>query len=338
MAAVTAVLTALFRSAWRSLTGTRSFQGNNLVVVIAFLMAEEPQDRPSSTAVIYLLVGLLWTLPMSQELTRRIPTARFGLWPLSRAQKAAIHLGNLLLNPLIVIGLLFGLLSRDRAVGMALAMIGLVTPVLVLAAGLLIRFRPAWSPLLSIPRFPGPLGGLIQSHVRNLLQLLDFYFALFTALGGIAYTRFSLKPDPAAAVVFGHLIVILMSTCAQGQVTFDAVASETRLRLMPLSRLAILFARDAALLIVTLPLILNFEPIACTAAALTALAIGHRAAVGPPVEQKRWSFSAGQLAPLGVIQIIGLVAVGSAVHNFGWPALGVVVPGYAASLWYWGRQ
>ncbi len=338
MAAVTAVLTALFRSAWRSLSGTRSFQGNNLVMVIALLMAEEPLDRPSSTAVIYLLVGLLWTLPMSQELTRRIPPARFRLWPLTRGEKATIHLGNLLLNPLVVIGLLFGLLSRDRSIGIALAVIGAVTPFLVLLAGVLVRHRPSWTPLQAIPRFPGRLGGLIQSHVRNLLQLLDFYFALFAAAGGIAYTRFSAKPDPEASVVFGHLVVILMSTCAQGHVSFDATATETRLRLMPLSKISILFARDMAWLIVTLPMILAFKPLACTAAALAALAIGHRASITPAVEQKRWSFSAGQLAPLGIVQLITLVAAGSAVYNYGWPAFALVVPGYLGSLWYWGRQ
>jgi len=246
VAAIAAVVIAIVRSGWRSLRGARSFTGNNLVVFIALLMTGEPGDRPSSTAVMYLMVGLLWALPLSQELTRRIPPIRFRLWPLNSWQKAAVYAINLLVNPLVGIAILFGMLSRDRPVGLGLAAAAVATPFAVLVGQALAGRGFGWSPLAWIPRPPGPLGGLVQSHIRELLQLLDVYLAMLTAIVGILYIRFSANPDPEARIVLGCLVVLLMSTCAQGHVSFDSPALETRLRLLPVSSTAVLLASMAA--------------------------------------------------------------------------------------------
>ena len=338
MAAIAAVVIAIVRSGWRSLRGARSFTGNNLVVFIALLMTGEPGDRPSSTAVMYLMVGLLWALPLSQELTRRIPPIRFRLWPLNSWQKAAVYAINLLVNPLVGIAILFGMLSRDRPVGLGLAAAAVATPFAVLVGQALAGRGFGWSPLAWIPRPPGPLGGLVQSHIRELLQLLDVYLAMLTAIVGILYIRFSANPDPEARIVLGCLVVLLMSTCAQGHVSFDSPALETRLRLLPVSSTAVLLARDTAWLLITVPLIAGFRPLPCIAAALAVLAIGHRTSMHQAIEQKRWNFATGRLVPHGILQIIGLVGAGSAVYHFGWPSFAAVIVAYAGSLWWSGRK
>ena len=337
MAAVAAIILAILRCSQRSLRAAGALTGNNLAAVIGLLIAMEPTDRPSSATVIYMIVGLLWSIPMAREVTRRIPPECFRLWPLGTWQKAVIHGVNIVLNPLIVIAVLFGLLSRDRAMGLGLLMIGASAPFAVLAMDALVR-RDICLPLGWIPRLPGAAGGLAQNHLRELLQLLDVWFALIVAAGGVYYCRFFPHSDPAAALVFGHLVVLLMSTLAQGHAGFDADAAQQRLRLMPVSGRAVLFSKDLAWLILALPMIALFPLLPSVAAALTALAMGHRTSAGPPVEQKRWSFASGKLAPEGVLQMIALIAVGAGVNSFGWRLFAVVPLAYAGSLWWSGGK
>ncbi len=166
----------------------------------------------------------------------------------------------------------------------------------------------------------------MQSHLRELLQLLDIYLALLTAIGGVIYTRFSATPDPEASIVLGCLVILLMSTCAQGHVSFDAPALQARMRLLPISGASVLFANDAAWLLVTIPLIVGFRPLPCIAAGLAALIMGHRRSIRDCIEQQ------------GILQIIGLVVAGSGVYNSGWSAFAAVVVAYAGSLWWSGRK
>ncbi len=338
MAAVLAIVRALARSAWRSLRGVGSFSGNNFVVVIAFLMAEEPVDRPSSTAVFYLLIGLLYTIPLAQELGQRIPPDRLALWPLSTRQKLAIAAMNLALNPLLGIALLFSLLSRHPVVGAGLFVIGAAAPVLVAGfrmAGPSIR----WSRL--VPRIPGPLGGLMQNHLREFLQMLDFYLAALLAFVGVAYRLLATTPtDPAMPLVLGHMVVILVSTMAQVQPGFDAESGLTRYRLLPVTGRDLLLARDAAWLILVVVLTLGYPVIPCLSAALIALAAGHSSLsekARPRVEQRRWNFSSGFLAPTGMTQIFGIVVCGALSAQYGWPVLVAAAGIYAGSVAWYGR-
>ena len=158
------------------------------------------------------------------------------------------------------------------------------------------------------------------------------------AIGGIFYMHFSAKPDPDASAVLGCLVVLVMSTSAQGHAPFDGQAWETRMRLLPVSGTGVLFAKDAAWILVTFPLIVCFRPLPCLAAVLAALAVGHRTSVDKAIEQKRWNFAVGRLVPQGILQMIGLVAAGSVVRDWGWPAFLAVVAAYLCSLWLSGRQ
>lgn len=336
MAAVAAIILAILRSGRRSLRAAGAFTGNNLAGIIALLMAEEPRDRPSSTTVIYLFIGLLWAIPMAREVNRRIPPECYLLWPLKTWQRGIIHAFNIILNPLIVIAALFGALSRDPVIGWALFVIGAAAPLAVLAGDSILG--DVSLPLGWIPRMPGRMGGLIQNHLRELLQLLDAWFALIVASSGAAWLHFGSNTDKAAPVVFGHLVILLMSTLAQGHVGFDAGAAGQRLRLLPVSGSEVLIAKDAAWLIVVVPLIVWFPLVPCLAAALIALAMGHRNSISPAIEQRRWSFASGRLAPDGLLQMIALIATGAAANSWGWPVLPVVVMVYAASVWWSGRR
>jgi len=339
MAALTAITGALIRSAWRSLRSVGSITGNNLFAVIVLLMAEEPLDRPSSTAVFYLFVGLLYTVPLALELERRIPKARLELWPLSRAQRTVVTAVNLLLNPLLVLAVLFAMLSRHAAVGSALLVAGLLTPPAVLAAEAVQRLIPAGSVRFPrIPRFPGRLGGLIQNHLREFVQALDVYLAALLALGGMAYLHLTPHPDPAARLVMGVLVVILLSTLAQAGGGFDPEATHTRRQLLPISGFDLLLARDTAWLVVTTILILGFDLLPCLAAAAAALAVGHSTAAQRPLEQKRWHFAAGRLGPTGLYQLGAMIAAAAGTSRFGVPGVLATFAVCAGSAWWWGKR
>ena len=338
MAAIAAIVIAIVRSGWRSLRAASSLTGNNLVGLIALLMAEEPTNRPSRTTVFYMMIGLLWVLPLSQELTRRIPPLRFRLWPLNPLQRAIIYVVNLLLNPLVFTAIFFGMLSRDRQVGLGLVAIGAVAPIVVLAGRILARPISGWSPLGLVPRPPGRLGGLVQNQIRELLHLLDVYFALMTAIAGFTYIHFGVNPGSVEPFVIGCLVVLLMSTCAQGHVTLDLKADQTRMRLLPISGAAVLFSRDAAWMLVTIPLTVGFPILPSASSALAVLVIGHRTSIKESIEQRRWNFATGRLFPHGVFQMLVLVGAGSAVQHWGWPTFAVLTGVYLGSLWWSGLQ
>ena len=99
-------------------------------------------------------------------------------------------------------------------------------------------------------------------------------------------------------------------------------------RLLPLSGIAILLAHDIAWFILVLALTWPYPILPSIAACGMALAVGHHAAVNPPLEQRRWRFAQGRVAPTGVLQILALVSAGVAVHQFGWPILPLFIAIY----------
>jgi hypothetical protein len=313
------VLLAVLRSSLRNLRTARGILGNNLTAVIVLLMMEEPRDRPSSTAVWYLLIGLLYALPMSQRLHEQIPAARLALWPLPRWQKALVHAASYALNPTFVLAVLFAALSRHRAVGIGVFVAGAIAPVLA-------PLRPRSHGLLDrIPLFPGRLGDLIVSDIREMLQTLDVVFAVVVAVGGAAYRLLAHDADPLLPVVCAGLLVIVMSTLAQ------ANTAKTRLLLLPLSGTDILLSRDVAWLAVVLALGCMYELKVVIACALAALTIGHRG----HVLQGRWQFSSGELAPTGLLQIVAIMIAGAAARAYGWLVVPAAAALYAVSLrWF----
>src|SRR5262249_19748902 len=158
-------------------------------------------------------------LPSAGDMARRIPAARLELWPRSSWERVALNAFNLLLNPVLFLAVLFAALSRHRAVGVGLLAAGVLAP-FVLRAVRLWRNPPGLMHL--VPGFPGRLGGLVQNRVRELLQSLDVWFAALLSLGGCLYRMFHPHPDPMAQVVIGGLIVVLLSTLAQANSSFDA--------------------------------------------------------------------------------------------------------------------
>lgn len=340
MAALLAVLNALLRSGGRSLNGVGAITGNNIIAVIGLLGANEPLDRPSSTAVFYLFIGLLYTVPLSLELDRRIPRERMELWPLSWQHRLLLTGANLLLNPLLLLAMLFAGLSRHPAVGAALMAAGLVAPPLVLisrAVGPRL-FPQAGGRLPRLPMLPGRHGGLVLNHLREMLQSLDVYLAGALATGGVAYRVYDPSPDPAATDVIGGLVVMLLSTLAQPSHGFDPEALSARMQLFPVSAVDRLLVRDLAWLLIATFLLSTYPPIPWLSAALAALAVGHSTASERPLEQKRGHFATGRLGPTGLFQL-GAIALSAAMAvNFGWPVLALTFGVFAGSTWWSSRS
>lgn len=338
MAALAAIVTALFRSAWRSLRGPGSLMGNNLFPVIALLMAEEPLDRPSSTAVFYLVIGLLTAVPLANDMARRIPRDRIEPWPLRRVDRVLLSAVSLLLNPALFLALVFALLSRHAAVGAFLFITGAAAPLLVNAGRAMLPRRTWPSPLRLVPRFPGTLGGLVQNNLRELLQTLDVWFAVFFSLIGVAYRMLDPNADPASTLVLGALLVIILSTLAQPGLGFDAEALRTRAGLLPVSGVSLLFARDLAWFVVAVVVTAPFRLAPAVAAAFAALAVGHRAIGIRTCDQHRWHFASGQIVSTGLYQILFIILATVGVEQFGLIALAAAAAGWGGSLYWYGRR
>jgi hypothetical protein len=168
--------------------------------------------------------------------------------------------------------------------------------------------------------------------VRELLQTLDVWFAAFFAFVGLFLS------DADSSLVLGGLLVVVLSTVAQPCPGFDAEAVRTRRALLPLSGLHVLLARDLAWMLVTLPITAPYRLIPCMAGALAALAVGHRALREPPVEQHRWHFAAGHVAPTGLYQILAIILATAGVEQFGLGGLAAAALAWFASLQWYGRR
>jgi hypothetical protein len=335
MAGLKGLIAALGRSAARNLGRFGSVLHNNLVAVIALLMAEEPLDRPSSTAIFYLVIGVLAALPLAGDMARRIPDARLKLWPLRPWERAALNAFNLLLNPVLFLAVIFATLSRHRAVGVALLAAGLLAP---FALGTIRLWRNPPRLLRLVPVFPGRLGGLVQNRVRELLQTLDVWFAALLSLGGLLYRLLDPRADPVAQLVIGGLIVVLLSTAGQANSSFDAESAVARGLLLPLTGRDVLLARDLAWFLVLLVLAVPYGWFGVAAGGFLVLAVGHRTVLVPPIEQTRWQFASGQLAPTGLFQILGVVVAVSTTQQFGPVVLPVAAAIWWASLEWFGRK
>ena len=341
MARIAAVLSVILRSAVRSARSVGGLLGNNFLLVIALLMAEEPVDRPSSTSIFYFVIGLLYAIPLANDLTLRIPAERFALWPLRRGERVLASVANMALNPLLAVAILFAALSRHPAVRVGLLASGLAAPFAAYALRFAARGLGGgarWSLLRLIPRFPGRLGGWTQNRLRAQLWMLDLYFAAALAVGGILYRRYAANPDPAADLVIGHLLLILLSTLAQANIAFDAGAEETRARLLPVSGAAILFAQDLAWLSIAAVLAAGYATVPVGAAALAALIAGHSGVGRPPAPQRRGHFATGTLWPVGIAQIFAILITGALAVRFGVVVLLAAVLVYVGSLAWYGRR
>jgi hypothetical protein len=331
----------LARSAVRNARGVGGLLGNNFIAVIVVLMAQEPLNRPSSTAFFYFVIGLLYAVPLARDLTLRIPADRFALWPLGRAQRALIHAANLALNPLLLVAVVFGALSRHPAVRAGLLVSGLIAPFVAAALEYLARVTHRFervSIVRLIPSFPGRLSGLIQNHIREQLRMLDVYFAAAFSIGGLIYRFSDAHADAMAGLVIGHLLIIQMSTLAQAHLAYDGGAERTRARLLPISGPAILLAKDVAWLSIVAVLAAAYASPSVVAAACAALAVGHAQVARPRIEQRRGHFASGTLWPCGIVQILAIIVAGGTTAHFGAVVALLFAGAWAASLIWYGQK
>ena len=297
----------------------------NTFFLVTFLMLMQ------SGPFLRIVLGTLVLFPLSGDPLGKIPAERLALWPLSRRNAILLRMASVWFSPAAWITI--GLLIWVAQPAFALMFLG-VTLLFALVSGRI----PALNPLRQIPDFGGPLGGLIRKNLRELLTILDPYLGLVLSIGGTLYRVLSSHFEENALLILSLLIVLSMSTYALCLFGLDTAAGFTRYRLLPLSGWLILAAKDAAFLLVLLPLVLPLAPLAALAGASVVLAVGHYASLNARTVQRRWRFTGG--APLGpaLLQVFLLFSAGSMVFHSSRLVLGPCLLLYLASLWYCGRQ
>jgi hypothetical protein len=182
------------------------------------------------------------------------------------------------------------------------------------------------------------LNQLIRKNLREILSTLDFYCALILSLCVLAYRLLGPPLPPEAFLAVTVLVVLALSSYAQCLFGLDGDGGLGRYRLLPLRGWQILAAKDAAFLVVTIPLTLPLSPLAGVGAALTALALGHDPSVRAPRAQTRWRFSTGASLTFGLFQAVMMGMAASGIFFTSWLVLLVCVAVWLGSLWFYGRE
>ena len=278
------------------------------------------------------VVLIVMFFPLSADPLRLAPASRLALWPLSGGERRLLRVITPWLNPVTWVIAAFALWRRVSA-GMAALASGMF------AVGFLApwRRRSRGGILRLAPPFPGALGSLIRKDLRGLLTTLDFYCALIVALAAIGYRAAGLLP--ADAFLPGTWLVLLaISTPAQTLFGLDGRGGLTRYRLLPLAGWRVLLAKDGAFLLVAVMLTAALAPAAGVAGALTALALGRKAAIQESRSQLRWRLQSGASFGPALAQIIGMLGAASFEHAKGPLVLILCLALWGASLWWGGRQ
>ena len=329
MARVFAVVKALATAFRRDQKSLQSIAGNNFFVVCALLLQQ-------AGGFIYLVVGLVLLFPASTDPLRKIPASRLALWPLDRRQRWVLRAVSPWLNPVswILAGLAVWSARGKVTFGLWAVSAG------VFAAAFLLSDLPGM-PTEALwrltPGFPGRLNQLIRKNLREMLSTLDFYCALILSLSAAAWRVAGPGLPGEALLAMTVLVVLALSSYAQSLFGLDGAGGLGRYRLLPLAGWQILAAKDAAFLLVAMPLVLPLAPLAGLGAALTALALGHETAVMRPRNQTRWRFSSGASLIFGLFQAALMAAAASGVFFRGALVLLPCAAAWAVSLWYYGR-
>lgn len=329
MARVAAIVRALAQAYRRDWTAVESVVGNNFFLATAFFLGK-------AGSFIYLILGLVMLFPMSTDPMRKIPPSRLALWPLKTRERRILRLVSPWVNPMtwLLAGLAIWTVGRTITVGLW----GLVAGVFV--AGFVLSdlpFAPSQNLWRSVPNFPGQPNQLIRKNIREILSTLDFYCALILSLSTIGF-RIARVDMPAEALMAMTLLVVLaLASYAQCLFGLDGDGGLSRYRLLPLRGWQLLAAKDAAFLLVSIPLTLPLAPLVGAGAACTALAIGHSPAVLRPRTQTRWRFTTGASLGNGVVQIVAMAMAASTIWTY--PAVVLICVGaWLASLWWYGRE
>ena len=330
MAGILAVLRTVGRLALRDLRTLNAAGTNNFFLFCLFLM--------QAGAFLQVIFGLLILFPLSADPLRRVPVSRWLLWPFSPGQRLTIRLGSFLLSPAAWItgGIMF--IGARPGMGLRFAALSISIGIATVAFSALADRIPSINPLRSIPGFPGPLGGLVRKDLREFLSLLDPYCALVLAVAGVLFRVFSKEAGPDATMGMSLLVVLALSTYSQLLFGLDSDSGLTRYALMPLAGWKVLASKDAAFLLVLIPLVLPLSPLTGLSSGFVALAIGHHTTVTHRVQLHRWRFAGGGPWGMCVFQSMGLLSAGvMTAHDNSW----FVIPCAAAwlgSLFFYGRM
>ncbi len=329
MARVRAILAALWTATRRNRKSLGSFSGNNMYYAgFTLLFFSDP------IAFIFFLViiGLVLFFPFSSDPLRAIPPERPALWPLTKSDRRLLRILSPWLNPLtwlLAVLLVWKRISLGLwALILGLFALGFVMPSLRLTRGNVLRH---------LPDAPGPLNQLIRKNLREMASTLDFYAGLIVAVPALLF-RLSGKLPPEALLPLTLVIMLTISTDAQSLLGLDGVGGLTRYRLLPISGWQVLAAKDVAFLFIALLLTLPLSPVGGLAAALMALAVGHRASVTEIRSQTRWRFQTCASFGASLVQMI-LMIFAAAGSTRSTPF--ILIPcaaAYVWSTWWFGRD
>jgi len=329
MARLAAILRALGLAYRRDWTALQSLVGNNFFLATVFFMGK-------AGGFIYLILGLVMLFPLSTDPMRKIPPSRLVLWPLEPRERRLLRLVSPWVNPMtwVIAGLAIWTAGRSITVGLW----GLIAGIFL--AGFLLSdlpFAPAQSLWRPIPNFPGRLNQLIRKNVREILSTLDFYCALILSLSTIGFRIAGVDLPGEASMAMTLLVVLALASYAQCLFGLDGAGGLSRYRLLPLRGWQLLAAKDAAFLLVAIPLTLPLAPLVGAGAACVALAIGHSPAVERPRTQTRWRFTTGASIGNGIVQIVAMAMAASTIWSYPVVVL-VCVAAWLGSLWWYGRE
>lgn len=294
--------------------------------------------QPQSGEFFGVVAGLLLLFPLSTDPLAKIPADRLQLWPLSPRDRLLLRAASIWFSPIPWVTVALLVWTAKPTLALAFLGAGIVFYGLGSVFSSLPERMPRWNLARYIPELPGPLGGLIRKNIRELLTVLDPYAALILTISGILYRSLSAQVEPDALMMLSLLIVLAMSTYALCLFGLDTDSSFTRYRLLPLRGWQILLAKDVAYLLVLTILILPLAPLAGFAAALMALAVGHKSSVEQPVPQNRWRFTGGANISVGLVQIFLMFSAGTMVGRTSQLVLLPCLAIYAGSLWWYGRR
>jgi hypothetical protein len=329
MARLAAVLRALARAMGRDQKSFQSVVGNNFFIVSALLLQQ-------AGTFIYLIIGLVLLFPLSTDPLRKIPASRLALWPLQARERRLLRVVSPWVNPMtwIIAGLALWAGRGKITLGLWALAAGLVIAGFVLSD---LPFAPLNAVWRRIPHFPTALNHLIRKNLREMLATLDFYCALILSLMTLAVRVFGPPIPKEAFLALSVLVVLALSSYAQCLFGLDGRGGLSRYHLLPLRGWQILAAKDAAFLVMVIPLLLPVATLAGLGAALVALAVGNEPSVHRYRAQTRWRFSSGASVMLGIGQaaLMAMVAAGIFLTSV-WFLVPCVLAWWI-SLWISGR-
>jgi hypothetical protein len=287
---------------------------------------------PGASVMLFLLMGLIVLLPLSSDPLRAIPRVRMQIWPLDKRDRRILRFASLWLSPMtwIIVALA---LWRRASIGIAVLAAGVTAAVFLIPA----PSAKGGSPWRRLPSFPRPFNQLIRKNIRETLSTLDFFCGALISITAILWRIAGTLPADALFPLTA-IAMLAISTCALSQFGLDGAAGLTRYRLMPVRGWHLLIAKDAAFLLVASLLTAPLSFSGGLAAALVALAIGHRTSVRTPRPQTRWRFQTGPSLGDAMAQIIPMTMAGAGAVYSSPLILLPCAAAWAGSTWWFGRE